>query len=345
MTFQPQTLAVDVGFGNTKGVWGVTNAPDAPPSWRDVCFKSVAPQVRSKDEIELNKLNRFPINVGGQKYWVGPDAYSTGVESGVIEQSVKNIKTPEYLALVAGAWAYMIKDLNVPIQSIETLVLGLPISAFKANREELAKLGRHVMTVPLDAQMAAQWNKTDLTVVAKNCIVLPQPYGGFVTASQNNPQLAADGRSTLVLDPGYSTLDWFLVENGQPRIEQCDSFEGGMSTLLSDLAAQISSDHGCGSPSFGLLETSLKRNDIVVSRKRISMVDYLPSLKRSADVIISEFLRRFDPEKYGVTDIVLTGGSAPYFEQSIANALPAYPIHTTPSSVMANARGFYLAAS
>lgn len=345
MTFNPSLLAVDVGFGNCKAVWGCDTGADGQRSWREICFRSVAPKIDSKADIALNKLNRLPINVAGQNYWVGPDAYSTGVEGGVIEQSVKNIKTPEYQALIAGAWGYMLRDLRTAFQSVDTLILGLPISAFKANRDELSRLGGRVMTVPIDEHIGNRFDKSEVTVVAKKCIVLPQPYGGFVTASSMNPNLAAEGSTTLVLDPGYSTLDWFLVESGSPRIEQCDSFEGGMSTLLSELAAKISMDVGGGSPSFGLLEKALLRNEIVLSQRRISMEDYKPTLRKSADVIISEFLRRFDPEKFGVTDIVLTGGSAPYFEKSIAAALPAYPIHTTPNSVMANARGFFLAGA
>jgi plasmid segregation protein ParM len=339
----PSLLAVDVGFGNTKAVWGCQAESDDQQAWREICFRSAAPKIGTKEDIPQNKLNRLPINVGGQQYWVGPEAYSTGVESGVIEQSVKNIQTPEYQALIAGAWGYMLRDLRTNMQSIDTLVLGLPISAFKAKRDELVRLGGRVMTVPIDEHIVNRSEKTEVQVMAKKCIVLPQPYGGFVCASAKNLKLASDGSTTLVLDPGYSTLDWFLVENGSPRIEQCDSFEGGMSTLLSELAAKISTDVGCGSPSFGLLEKALLRNEIVLSQRKISMVDYQQTLRKSADVIIAEFLRRFDPEKFGVTDIVLTGGSASYFEKSIAAALPAYPIHTSPNSVMANARGFFLA--
>lgn len=343
MNKAPNILAVDVGFGNTKAVWGCGPTSDGQIAWREICFRSVAAKVNSKSDITLNKLNRLPVNVNEQHYWVGPDAYSTGVESGVIEQSVKNIKTPEYKALIAGAWGYMLRDLQTNAQSIDTLVLGLPISAFKANRDELAQLGGHVMTIPLDAHFCNRSVKTEISVMAKKCIVLPQPYGGFVCASAINHALAEEGRTTLVLDPGYSTLDWFLVENGIPRIEQCDSFEGGMSSLLKDLAGKISTDLGCGSPSFGLLEKALLRNEIVLSQRRISMVDYQSTLRLSADLIIAEFLRRFDPEKFGVTDIVLTGGAAPYFEKSISEAFPVYKIHTPPSTVMANARGFFLA--
>ncbi len=94
-------LVIDVGYGNTKAVWGVTEGVQT--QWFEIVFKSVAPRIWRDDEIHLNLLDRVPITVDGNKYWCGPDAYSTGVESGVIEQYIKNITTAEYHALIAAA--------------------------------------------------------------------------------------------------------------------------------------------------------------------------------------------------------------------------------------------------
>lgn len=329
-------LAVDVGFGNTKAVWHHTPTHDGVGQWAELCFRSVAPKIWGAEQSGLNTADRVKINVAGQQYWVGPGAHVTGVEDGVIEQSGKNIETPEYQALISGAWAYMIANSGTDQRSIDTLVLGLPVSGFKANRERLMQIGGKVFTVPLP-------NKTDISVVAKKVMVYPQPYGAFVTASRTNPSLTSSDRSVLVLDPGYSTMDWFLIENGQIRLEQCDSFEGGMSTLLAAVGTRISQDTGNGSPSFGLIEAGLRRGNMVIGKNRIDMGPYNAVIRQQADAVIREFLRRFEPARFGVTDIVLAGGAASYFEQSLSTMLPAYQIHCMKNSVMSNARGFYLA--
>lgn len=154
-------LAIDVGYGNTKAVWGVTEGVQT--QWSEIVFKSVAPRIWRDDEIHLNRLDRVPVTVDGNKYWCGPDACSTGVESGVIEQSIKNITTPEYQALIAAAWSYMLKDLGTLVQSVDMLVLGLPVSAFKAHRDELIKVCSKMFNVPLPYSVAQAHGKTEVS--------------------------------------------------------------------------------------------------------------------------------------------------------------------------------------
>lgn len=343
----PSVLAVDVGYGNLKSVWaaGSVSSDDAQSqAWGETVFRSVAPKIWGQSE-GLSTADRIAVPVGDDAFWVGPGAGVTGSEDGVIEQSVHNINTKEYQALVSGAWSYMMKDLGKVIQSVDTLVVGLPMSGYKANRDVLKQAVSGVREVPVPAELRKLIGKSAVSVFAKDVLVLPQPFGGFRYACAKNPKLNEVGATTLLIDPGYSTFDWLVTEDGNIRVELCDSFEGGVSSIYSAIATRISQDHGCGSPSFSLIEKAFERGTIMLGGKAVAIEPYRQVQRQAADSIVNEFLRRIDPDRLGVTNIVIGGGGSAFFVEAIRRRLPSYQIDLLENAVMANARGFFLAAA
>lgn len=333
-------VGIDVGYGNTKAVWG-TKYLNGQKQWNEICIKSVVNQVFGDyGNDQIGGLDRVLVNVNENMYFVGPQATLAG---GLSVSGYEYIETEQYEALICGALSYMMKSYGKVITDIDILVLGLPASSYNSKRKLLQKFGCKTRNVPIPVKLQNN-TTTSVEVTAKHVFIIPQPYGAIRYAFEidNNDDLFCDEFTAMVIDPGYSTFDWFVTQGMKAQIELSDSFEGGVSVLLQNVASCISKDYGDGMPNFGLIEKGLQNGYMHIANKKISMDKYLNVIKQSADSIVSEFLRRFDPKKNGINKIILAGGGASFFANSLTQRLPNYKIETMSQSVMSNARGFWI---
>uniref|UniRef100_UPI0025ED6CF5 ParM/StbA family protein n=1 Tax=Polaromonas sp. UBA4122 TaxID=1947074 RepID=UPI0025ED6CF5 len=310
-----KVLAVDVGFGNLKAVWDRPDAaqPKAFQSWKDICFKSVAhPVVVNEVGSGMEGTDRVVVTVGNQSYYVGPQAT---VGAGVRALHEDYIATGDYEALLTGAWSYMFKETQLLTQSVDVLVLGLPVSRYQATRKRLKEIGSKIRRVPVPYNMRERSQKEYVDVVARQVIVLPQPYGGLRLASEEkkNYDLFDDGVVSLVIDPGYNTFDWFVANGMKPQLDLCGSFGGGVSQILRKVAAMISSDHGVETPNFSTVETALVAGSMNLGFKRIDMEPYRATATNEARSSVAEFLQLFNPTKNHVAKIYICGGGAHFY--------------------------------
>jgi plasmid segregation protein ParM len=336
-------LAVDVGYGNTKAVWNLKRTPSKADSWAEICFRSVTPPVVVAGiNPSIASLDRVIVNVGPNAYFVGPQAT---FEGGSRALHPDYISKEEHEALLRGAWHYMFKSMGQVTQSVDMLVVGLPVSGFQANRRRLHQIGSAVRQVPVPEELRSHYGKDFVDVVAKKVLVLPQPMGGLRLASDHERSfdLFEDGMVSMLVDVGYNTLDWFIADAMSPQFELCGSFSGGFSQILQAVSNQIGFDTGSGSPNFGLVEKALLSGEMRIGQKTLSMQSYLPMVAKVAERNISEFLQRFDPDRIGVSKVYLCGGGADAYQAALSVRLPNYAIELMDDSVMANARGYYLA--
>jgi plasmid segregation protein ParM len=336
-------LALDIGFGNTKAAWNRTQAPGQPDSWSEICFRSVTPRVVVDDSAAgITGMDRVAVTVGVDRFYVGPKAT---FEGGTRALHPDYINTPEHEALLCGAWHYMLKESGQLSQSVDLLVLGLPVSGFQANRRRLQELGGKVHRVPVPHSLRERSGREFLDVVAKKVLVMPQPMGGLMLASSHTKDfdLFDDGLVSLVIDPGYNTFDWFVADGMTPQLELCGSFQGGVSQILQTVSTQIGFDHGVGSLNFGRVEQALASGEMNLGHKKFSMEPYQIIAKNAAAGVVAEFLQRFDPAKAGISRIYLCGGGAQNYEDALKARLPGLRIEVMDNSVMANVRGFWLA--
>lgn len=336
-------LAIDIGFGNTKAVWSSRQIPGQPDAWSEICFRSVCPRVVIDEAGNgLAAIDRVVVNVGHESFYVGPKAT---FEGGVRALHPDYINTAEYEALLMGAWSYMMKDTSTITQSVDLLVLGLPVSGFLANKKRLMEIGSKVRRVPVPVHLRERSGKDFVDVVAKNVMVLPQPFGGLRLASESESGSAVfeDGVVSMVIDPGYSTFDWFVADSMAPQMELCGSFNGGVSQILQAVSSKLGFDHGVGSQNFGTIERALVDGFLNLGHTKIDMQPYRIIASNAASNIVAEFLQRFDPAKPGVSIIYICGGGALFYAAALKQRLPSIRIEVMPDSVMSNARGFYLA--
>ena len=109
---------------------------------------------------------------------------------------------------------------------VNVLVTGLPVSQWldASKQEALAKklTGWHRATPRHEVEVSTVW-------------VVPQPIGGYLDllwSGQGGPVLE-EGR-VLVIDPGFFSVDWVLIEEGDIRSPSSGTSLEAMSVLLDD---------------------------------------------------------------------------------------------------------------
>lgn len=334
-------LAVDVGFGNTKAVWGADPASE-------ICFKSLTPSTsidpNAFSGTSLLPLDRIQIQVAGNVYFVGPDAYMAG---GSYHLDPDYIKRQEYLALLRGAIFYMFKNTGRVVRELDALVLGLPVSSFAKLKDQLTKVARFEHPVPVPMAYSLEFGD-NIMVTAKKVLVLPQPMGalrhsGGLSGSAANSMFGAN-TVNLVIDPGYNTFDWLVSSGFQPDLARSGSFQGGVAQILREVSGVAGMKLGVGQIDLVECEIALETGELRANGKKIPFQEFAQVAQRAAAEVVDRFVgaldmrRRFD-------NIIMTGGGAKFYEHALRKRFPDYNIVVHADSVMTNARGFRMMAS
>lgn len=339
-------IAIDVGYGNTKVVWGHSLDKQGRSKWGEACFRSITPNVVVNEESAgmATHPDRIHIELNGQSFYAGPAA-TLGVEARMLDPNY--IETDQHEVLVRAAIHLAMRELGTFSNTIDMLVLGLPVSGFSSRGRRLLEIGLRERAIPVPKSMAhTAGGALSIQVKAARCLPLPQPFGGLRAAAQNaasDDSLYQPGKLNMLIDPGYRTLDWFVSNGMTPELKLSGSFDGGMSNILRAVSQQIGFDHGTGSLEFDQVEDGLNTGQINLGFQVINMKPYQQLAMDAARREIAAFLGRIDMNKARFSKVILTGGGARFYEAALRERLPGYQIETMADSVMSNARGFWLA--
>ncbi|WP_454906694.1 ParM/StbA family protein [Variovorax gossypii] len=345
-------LSIDVGFGNTKAVWSDPGAKDFGPAG-EICFSSVVPAchvpaLEKAGGLGGGALNRVVVEVDGRHFFVGPEA-TLGDGARILDPNF--IERPEYRALIAGALHYFMRATGHVSQSVDALVLGLPVSAFATKRAALKAVGGRVHRVPVPKALQGRTGRDTIDLVAKKVIVVPQPYGGLrfalneALSHQAGDLFVGDDEVNLVIDPGFNTFDWFVAQGMEPQLEISGSFPGGVSQIVREVAHAAGMSLGVGDLNFVTTERALASGVLTHGGQRIDFTPYRTVALSAAQRVVDEFLLAFNFEGIGVNRVILAGGGAMHYLQPLRDRLPGFDVQVQADSVMSNARGYWLVAN
>ena len=337
-------VAIDVGFGNTKVVCGHGLDKSGRARWTESIFPSIAPEVVVDEEAAGFQHNpdRILIEYKGQKYYTGSKATS-GVVSRVIENNY--IETDIHEILIRTAIHLAMRESRRIMTEIDMMVLGLPVSGHSASRVRLKEIAMQKRMVPVPKFLQKDGEPKVVSVQVKECLVLPQPYGALRLAAQDlntDHPFFQSGSLSMVVDPGYRTLDWFVSESMTPDIMLSGSYDGGVSSILRDVSQLIGFEHGTGSLEFDTVENGLKTGRINLGHKVIDMSPYQQKVPSLAGREVGSFLTRLGSRRSNISNVFIAGGGSEFYEQALRERLPGCVIHQMPNPVMANARGYWL---
>ncbi|RYE40872.1 MAG: StbA family protein [Hyphomicrobiales bacterium] len=226
------------------------------------------------------------------------------------------------------------------MKEIDLLVTGLPVSQFQDEslRNELEKrfTGEHKVT-------------QKRTVNVKKVKVVTQPIGGlldYVNQVDDGPEehRITDEHRILVVDPGFYSLDWVLVSNGQLQRQSSGTSIKASSVLLEQAGIFIAEKHGA-KVSVETLENAIRTNktSILVLGERVELAPFLKLASETLSAVTSTSIQKaLRVESMSPDVIVLVGGGSQFFHDSIKEAFPRVKVVSLDSPVLSNARGFWL---
>lgn len=338
-------VAIDVGYGNTKAVWATPGHGDYD-SDKEICFSSITPACHLPHLEQVGSLlDRVVVEIDGRHYYVGPDS---PLADGVPVVAHNFTELSEYRALITGALHYYMKATGTVTQSIDLMVLGLPVSRFAAKRAALKAVGSRIHRVPVPARLQQGAGGRDvIDMVAKKTIVVPQPFGGLRYAFNCDIEASHDtyeetDEIVLVIDPGFNTFDWFVSRGMSPDIEASGSFAGGVSQIVRAVAHTAGKALGVEHLNFAATERAMQTGVLMHEGRRYDFARFRSVGLAAAQKVVDEFLLAFNLQCTGVRRIILTGGGAISYLEALRDRLPGFDIQVDAASVMGNARGFWL---
>lgn len=322
--------AIDVGYGNVKYTSLLVGN-----EIQCGLFPALAPQATHGPDLALGLLqkpNTAVVEVEGIFYVVGKDArLSQDATHGRILDPDYSM-TDTHMALIRGALFFMGEH------EIDMLVLGLPVNTHAKYHEALAKRVIGVHPVP--------FKNGKKECLVKNVRVLPQPIGAFFDyTSQCGTYDKMRAQMNLLVDVGYYTLDWVVATGTKVNSARTGATNGGMSAVLRAIADSVGRELNEMITDTSSIETALINGvNPIFYGDEFEIADHLRHGRAKADAFINTLATKVG-ESYDIANIIMTGGGASFFKESLQAKFPRHKIITTGDPIYANVRGFYRAGT
>jgi plasmid segregation protein ParM len=319
--------AIDVGFGNTKFVSGVGRG--LVIDIRCASFPSRAYPSSRDPSKALGSEGRktFAIPIDGLYYEVGPDVMLAADAFRATEIHGDYIETPQYLALARGALRMMRVD------SVDLLVVGLPVAAFAAKKAALEKLmtGRHDVG-------------GGKTVVVHKALAMAQPNGALIDyATQHGRVEAMEHEQSLVIDPGSRTFDWLVARGMKLAHKQSYSVDRGVSNILQLIADDIAQEIGQPYTNLDGIDWALRTGkSLTVYQRHYNPARMRPMVEIIARDAVAAMMRRIGGA-FNVQHVILAGGGAFLYKRAVKQAFNTHQILEVKEPMFANVRGYQVA--
>ncbi|WP_296445958.1 PRTRC system protein D [Rhodoferax sp. UBA5149] len=318
--------AVDVGYGNTKYVAGISG-----DDIRCASFPSLAyPFPRDPSAtLGADRRKTVAIPIGGMFYEVGPDVMLAADAFRATQIHDNFIDTPEYLALARGALRMM------KVDTIDLLVVGLPVAMFALKKAALEKL----MTGTHDVGNGK-------TVLVRKALAMAQPNGALIDyASQHDKVVAMESEHSLVIDPGSRTFDWLVARGMKLSHKRSHSVNRGVSDILQVIADDISAEIGRPYNQLDAIDLALRTNkNLAIFQRTYSLARMKPVVESVTKQAVGAMMRRIG-EFYDVQHVILVGGGAFLFKKAVKEAFATHQILEVKEPMFSNLRGYQIAGT
>lgn len=317
-------LGLDIGYSNLKTAMG--HVGQGPETF--IVPSGAAP--------EANLPHGIRIAEEGMRLFLDEQPWRVGLGHGRFDLWQRALhgnytETPTYRALFYSGLMRCVE------KRVDRLVTGLPVRQWMdvKTRENLKSLltGTHQILPGKKVSVG----KVD---------VIPQPLGAYLDMYWKAGEeigVLSEGR-VLVIDPGFYSVDWVIIDGGALRHSGSGSSLDAMSVLLQETSRLIAETHE-GQVNIDRLEEALRsgRNHVFLFGREIELN---PFLHKASDVVarqaveaIQQSIRR---EAGSVDVVILAGGGAPLYREGVLNQFGKSKVLMNRDPELANARGFYL---
>jgi plasmid segregation protein ParM len=317
-------LAIDIGYSNLKGYSGVSAGASSP-----FCLPAGAGPAE-KAAVALRSEHKAP----GVHVMVGGREWLAGLEPGLLAHQPRELhrrytESETYMALYRAALE------RCGTEEIERVVTGLPVSQYldKTLRSSLKETlcGNHPM-------MGGR------TVSVRDVRVVPQAVGAYLDyAATGQWRALIDQGRVLVVDVGFFSVDWALLDAGAWQQAASGSSVHAFSRVLEEVSRQIYTRHNAMiSPE--RIERAVRGSNpnILIHGESVALSDFWSAAVREvAPTALTELERQLRIETDALDLILLTGGGAASYLAPAREVFPRAKVDTTVEPVLSNARGYW----
>lgn len=325
-------LGLDIGYSNLKLVFG-------DKSKNETYESKILPVGAADASLVQHQLvgarndNSVMVNIDGRNWVAGVEPYRLQGWDRELHQEYPG--TDNYRALFYAAL------LLTGQSTINEVVTGLPVDQYK-NKELIEKLikrleGEHQITP-----------KRNITV--DKVTVVPQPAGAYIDSlySYNDSEdeiiktAITDGKM-VVIDPGFFSVDWVVLQQGEVRYKSSGTSLKAMSMLIEEMERLIKLDHGA-SPSMNELESYIreKKEKVLLLGELIELKPYMKTASNTVSKnALTPMKTTMREDGLNVDVVLLAGGGAASYEEAAKEIFPRSRIVVSNDSPLANARGFF----
>ena len=314
--------SIDVGFGQVKYVARVVSGDIECAHFSSVALPSL---MDTGTRSALGGRRRTTsVRVGELFYEVGHDIELAGAQSRPALSIDHYVEAPEYTALMRAALHYMQLD------SIDVLVVGLPVSVYRQRKSQLERLATGVHDVGKGR-----------TVTVKRALVVAQPQGALVTyAVQHDSLNAIQRQESLIIDAGTRTLDWLTARGLRLVSNRSHSAPYGVYNITTAITEAISDELKESFEDRDAIDLALRKiKPLSLYGKQYPIERYRPIV----DSITQEAVRAMSLSiggKYRFDNVVLVGGGAHLFKRALKEAFPKQRLQEVAEPIYANVRGY-----
>lgn len=188
----------------------------------------------------------------------------------------------------------------------------------------------------------------DKTVTVRNVIITIYPLGGYhdyrnTIGADRSDHFA--GR-THIVDPGWNTLGWMLIEGMTPLVDSTSSIEMGVAGVLEKVGRRISmsASDELPFPSSSLLteiDRWVRAGEISLEGGKFTTAiqPYLKPRRDYLERVVIKILSSLE-EKTTISEVVVVGWAASLYKPVIAKYFPRHDVIIPNDWVYANVRGF-----
>ncbi len=325
-------VGMDIGYGNLKVAFGEDTGQPQTEIYPATAIPAelVASSLFGADQEDEN----------GIRVMVDDAAWVAGVPAAAVQRFAPRQLHEGYVG--SSSWKALAHAglLLSGYAEIDVLVVGLPVHHFEepARRKQLEALLKGTHSVSNRRQ-----------VLVHQVRVVPQPVGAYIDAL-NGPWNAEDEQerlseeTSLVIDPGFFSLDWTLIRaGGRYAALASGSSLFAVSKVIDEARRYIQQDYGA-SPTVAQLEQCLQeeQSTVHVYRQAVSLPEYFAKgATRVAKEAFSEMRTMLRQVEEPVNYLILAGGGALLYQDAVAELYPNSTILCAPKPEICNVLGFW----
>lgn len=320
-----QVRAIDVGYGNNKYTTSNssrTKRPDCDmfPSVAPIsAATSISAQIGLRPKTVRVEVDQITFEVGHDALRVqGGNSYSRSLDNDYCLR-------PAYRALTYGAMHYM------GLEEIDLLVLGLPMTTWLSHKERLIEL------------MVGDHKIGNQKVTVKRCKVAPQAYGGYLEhIIANGETQQAEDMTTLIIDPGFHTLDWIVCSGFKIDDKRSGAAaDAGMCSYLKAIGDRLSATLKEDIGDLSRIDAALRNEKKIV--RLFGEEHDLEEITVYGKQVAQENIN-YMANKIGnladIDQVILVGGASIHFAEAVQSRFTKHKVQIAKDPIYANVRGF-----